>query len=44
MRLSGWLFMVISWTFILSLLVFCYSRIFKENMGNDSEILKRLKK
>jgi|GEM_PF-2819312 hypothetical protein len=44
LRLSGWIFMIISWTFILSMLVFCYSRIFKKDIGDGSEILKRLKK
>jgi len=45
MKLSGWIFMIISWTFILGLLVFCYSRILRKGLGGeDSKALKRLKK
>ncbi len=45
MKLSGWVFMIISWSFILCMLGFCYSRIFKKGIdGDDSEILKRLKR
>ena len=45
MRLSGWIFMIISWTFILSLLIFCYRRIFRQGIdGEESKTLKRLKK
>jgi choline-glycine betaine transporter len=33
MKLSGWIFMIISWTAILSLAVFCFSRIFKKGLG-----------
>jgi len=33
MRLSGWIFMAIAWTLILSLATFCFSRIFKK--GQD---------
>ena len=40
MKLSGWIFMIISWTFILSLATFCFSRIFKKGLGDDDE--KRL--
>jgi len=37
--------MIISWTCILSMLIFCYSRIFKNGLGGeDSKALKRLKK
>jgi len=28
MRLSGWIFITISWTFILTLTTFCFYRIF----------------
>jgi len=45
MSLSGWLFMIISWTFILSVVVFCYNRIFQKGLGGEgSKTLKRLKK
>lgn len=45
MKLSGWIFMILSWVVILSMLVFCYSRIFKKGLGGeDSKTLKRLKK
>jgi choline-glycine betaine transporter len=37
MRLSGWIFMIISWTFILSLAMFCFSRIFKKGLGGEDE-------
>lgn len=37
MKLSGWIFMIISWTFILSIAVFCFSRIFKKGLGGDTE-------
>jgi len=41
MKLSGWIFMVLSWTFILSLAIFCFSRIFKKGLGgNDEEIVQ----
>ncbi len=33
MKLSGWIFMILSWTFIISQVVFCFSRIFKK--GRD---------
>jgi hypothetical protein len=37
--------MIISWTFILSMLVFCYSKIFKKGLGDeDPKVLKRFKK
>lgn len=35
MKLSGWIFMIISWTFILSLAIFCFSQIFKRGLGGD---------
>lgn len=46
MKLSGWIFMIFSWTFIISMAVFCFSRIFRKGLGGeDSEkMLKRLKK
>ena len=28
MKLSGWAFLIISWGFILSLLLFCFYKIF----------------
>ncbi len=33
MKLSGWIFIIISWTFIISLVTFCFSRIFKKGLG-----------
>lgn len=46
MKLSGWIFMIISWAFILSMLVFCYSRIFKKGLGGgfrkDIKTLKEI--
>lgn len=43
--MSGWVFMIVSWTCILSMLVFCYSRILKKgHAGENSKIIKRLKK
>ncbi|MDD2679572.1 MAG: hypothetical protein PHO03_02055 [Candidatus Omnitrophica bacterium] len=45
MKLSGWIFMIISWGFIISLLIFCYSRIFRQGIdGEESKTLKRIKK
>lgn len=45
MKLGGWIFMIISWAFILSMLIFCFSRIFRKGLGGkDSETLKRLRK
>jgi len=41
MKLSGWIFMIISWTFILSLATFCFSRVLKKGLGDEnSEKLK----
>jgi hypothetical protein len=37
MKLSGWIFMILSWTFILSLATFCFTRIFKKGLGGDDE-------
>jgi len=37
MKLSGWIFMMLSWTFILSLATFCFSRIFKKGLGGDDK-------
>jgi hypothetical protein len=46
MKLSGWIFMILSWGFIIGMAIFCFSRIFKKGLdGGDSEkMLKRLKK
>ena len=43
MKLSGWIFMILSWTFILSLAIFCFSRIFKKGLGGDDEERARSK-
>jgi hypothetical protein len=38
MKWSGWVFMIISWTLILSLALFCFSRIFsREDKKEDGE-------
>jgi len=37
MKLSGWIFMIVSWAFILSLAIFCFSRIFKKGLGGDDK-------
>ncbi len=38
MELSGWIFVIISWGCILSLTVFCFSRVFKKGLdGKNSE-------
>jgi choline-glycine betaine transporter len=45
MKLSGWIFMIISWSFIIGMAIFCFSRIFKKGLGGeDAKTLKRLKK
>lgn len=41
MRLSGWIFMALAWACILSLMTFCFRRIFKKGLDSDeSEDLK----
>jgi hypothetical protein len=35
--MSGWIFMAISWTLILSLATFCFSRIFKKGLDVGKE-------
>jgi len=30
MKLSGWIFMIFSWTMILGMGIYCFSRIFKK--------------
>jgi len=42
MKLSGWIFMIISWSFILGLGIFCFSRIFKK--GKDLNKRRKDKK
>jgi hypothetical protein len=37
MKLSGWIFMILSWTFILSLAIFCFSKVFKKGLGGGDE-------
>jgi len=36
MKLSGWIFMIVSWAFILSLATFCFRRIFKKGLGGEN--------
>lgn len=42
MKLSGWIFMIFSWTAILSLAAFCFSQIFKR--GLEGEDLRKKEK
>jgi len=36
--------MIISWSFIIGMLIFCYSRIFRKGLGGeDSKTLKRIR-
>lgn len=45
MKPGGWIFMILSWSFIIGLLIFCYSRIFSKGLGGEeNKALKRLKK
>jgi len=46
MKLSGWIFMLFSWGLILSLVIFCFGRVFKKGLGEEKtkNILKRIKK
>jgi len=37
MKLSGWIFMIISWAFILGLATFCFTKIFKRGLGGEDE-------
>ena len=41
MRISGWIFMIISWMVILSLATFCFRRIFKKGLGGDAKAGKK---
>jgi choline-glycine betaine transporter len=44
-KLGGWIFMILSWSFIIGMAIFCFSRIFKNGLGGeDSKTIKRLKK
>ncbi len=31
MKLSGWIFMLLSWGIILSMAIFCFGRVFKKD-------------
>ncbi len=45
MRASGWIFMILTWAFIISMAVFCFSKIFKKGLGGEGpKTLKRIKK
>ncbi len=37
MKLSGWIFMILSWAVILGLAGFCFSRIFKKEFGKSEK-------
>jgi len=32
---GGWVLMLTTWTFIISLAVFCFSRIFRKGIGGE---------
>lgn len=34
MKLSGWIFMILSWTFIICQVIFCFNRIFKKGRAD----------
>jgi len=38
MKLSGWIFMIISWSFITGMAIFCFSRIFKKGLGGEDPV------
>jgi len=40
MKLSGWIFMIVSWSSILGMAVFCFTRIFKKGL-DTKEITQR---
>lgn len=44
MKLSGWIFMILSWGFILGLGVFCFSKIFKSGIDTEDTKLKKKNK
>jgi len=37
MKLSGWIFMIISWTVIIGMAIFCFTKILKKNTGEKEE-------
>jgi len=38
---AGWIFMVLSWAFILGLGLFCFSRIFSRGLGGEDAGAKK---
>jgi len=45
MRLSGWIFMIVAYTFIIGLATFCFRRIFKHGLdGEDGETTSKKSK
>jgi len=34
MKLEGWIFLVLSWTFILAMVVFCFVKVFELRKSN----------
>jgi len=40
MTTAGWVFLLLSWGMILSLLSFCYGRILRGKKSNDDDIAK----
>ncbi len=35
MNIGGWIFLVLSWGFIISLAVFCFYKVFSKKSGLD---------
>ncbi|MFA5008673.1 MAG: hypothetical protein WC546_05585 [Candidatus Omnitrophota bacterium] len=42
MKLSGWIFMILSWSFIIGLGIFCFRTVFRQ--GLEGKISKKTKK
>ncbi|MDP2924411.1 MAG: hypothetical protein Q8O30_11965 [Candidatus Omnitrophota bacterium] len=42
MKLAGWIFMILSWSFIIGLATFCFRTIFKQ--GLDGEVSEKTSK
>ncbi len=46
MRLGGWVLMIITWSFIIGMAVFCFSRIFSKGLDTHQpqKSIDRIKK
>lgn len=42
MKPGGWIFMILSWSFIIGLAVFCFRTVFKQGLNGDD--IKRASK